>query len=92
MGELLPTNGIRKRYYYETVRLNNPFTIGSPFNGFIHISHNNGEMLLYVSQKGNITKIFSSADEIFSVTFNDGKIVVSAIIYDLIIIINCLEF
>lgn len=88
----MPTNGIKRRQYYETVRLNNPFSIGKPVNGFIYINHNDGEMLLYVASKGNITKIFSSADKIISVTFNDGKIVVSAIIYDLIITINCLEF
>ena len=60
----MPTNGIKRTEYYETIRLGVSFSIGAPTNEFVYVSHNDGEMMIYVDSTGIVTKIFSSADKI----------------------------
>ena len=67
LGGLLPTNGIKRTEYYETIRLGVSFSIGAPTNEFVYVSHNDGEMMIYVDSTGIVTKIFSSADNIPSI-------------------------
>lgn len=68
LGGLLPTNGIKRTEYYETIRPGVSFSIGAPTNEFVYVSHNDGEMMIYVDSTGIVTKIFSSADKIISIS------------------------
>ena len=92
LGELLPTNGIKRTEYYETIRLGVSFSIGAPTNEFVYVSHNDGEMMIYVDSTGIVTKIFSSADKIISISLKDNQIMITAINYDLIVTIRVLSF
>ena len=92
LGELLPTNGIKRTKYYETIRLGASFSIGAPTNEFVYVSHNDGEMMVYIDSTGIVTKIFSSADEIISISLKDNQIMITAIYYDLIVTISVLSF
>lgn len=92
LGELLPTNGIKRTEYYETIRLGASFSIGAPTNEFVYVSHNDGEMMVYIDSTGIVTKIFSSADEIISISLKDNQIMITAIHYDLIVTISVLSF
>ena len=89
---LLPTNGIKRTEYYETIRLGVSFSIGAPTNEFVYVSHNDGEMMIYVDSTGIVTKIFSSADKIISISLKDNQIMITAINYDLIVTIRVLSF
>ena len=89
---LLPTNGIKRTKYYETIRLGASFSIGAPTNEFVYVSHNDGEMMVYIDSTGIVTKIFSSADEIISISLKDNQIMITAIYYDLIVTISVLSF
>lgn len=92
LGGLLPTNGIKRTEYYETIRLGVSFSIGAPTNEFVYVSHNDGEMMIYVDSTGIVTKIFSSADKIISISLKDNQIMITAINYDLIVTIRVLSF
>lgn len=92
LGELLPTNGIKRTEYYETIRPGVSFSIGAPTNEFVYVSHNDGEMMIYVDSTGIVTKIFSSADKIISISLKDNQIMITAINYDLIVTIRVLSF
>lgn len=92
LGGLLPTNGIKRTKYYETIRLGASFSIGAPTNEFVYVSHNDGEMMVYIDSTGIVTKIFSSADEIISISLKDNQIMITAIYYDLIVTISVLSF
>ena len=92
LGGLLPTNGIKRTEYYETIRLGVSFSIGTPTNEFVYVSHNDGEMMIYVDSTGIVTKIFSSADKIISISLKDNQIMITAINYDLIVMIRVLSF
>ena len=92
LGELLPTNGIKRTEYYETIRVGASFSIGAPTNEFVYVSHNDGEMMVYIDSTGIVTKIFSSADEIISISLKDNQIMITAIHYDLIVTISVLSF
>lgn len=92
LGGLLPTNGIKRTEYYETIRLGISFSIGAPTNEFVYVSHNDGEMMIYVDSTGIVTKIFSSADKIISISLKDNQIMITAINYDLIVTIRVLSF
>ena len=92
LGELLPTNGIKRTKYYETIRVGASFGIGAPTNEFVYVSHNDGEMMVYIDSTGIVTKIFSSADEIISISLKDNQIMITAIHYDLIVTISVLSF
>lgn len=92
MRELLPTNGIKRIEYYETIRLGVSFSIGAPTNEFVYVSHNDGEMMVYIDSTGIVTKIFSSADKIISISLKDNQIMIAAINYDLIVTIRVLSF
>ena len=92
LGGLLPTNGIKRTEYYETIRLGASFSIGAPTNEFVYVSHNDGEMMVYIDSTGIVTKIFSSADEIISISLKDNQIMITAIYYDLIVTISVLSF
>ena len=92
LGGLLPTNGIKRTEYYETIRLGASFSIGAPTNEFVYVSHNDGEMMIYVDSTGSVTKIFSSADKIISISLKDNQIMITAINYDLIVTIRVLSF
>ena len=92
LGELLPTNGIKRTEYYETIRPGVSFSIGTPTNEFVYVSHNDGEMMIYVDSTGIVTKIFSSADKIISISLKDNQIMITAINYDLIVTIRVLSF
>lgn len=89
---LLPTNGIKRTKYYETIRVGASFSIGAPTNEFVYVSHNDGEMMVYIDSTGIVTKIFSSADEIISISLKDNQIMITAIHYDLIVTISVLSF
>lgn len=89
---LLPTNGIKRTEYYETIRQGVSFSIGAPTNEFVYVSHNEGEMMIYVDSTGIVTKIFSSADKIISISLKDNQIMITAINYDLIVTIRVLSF
>ena len=78
--------------YYETIRLGASFSIGAPTNEFVYVSHNDGEMMVYIDSTGIVTKIFSSADEIISISLKDNQIMITAIYYDLIVTISVLSF
>lgn len=92
LGGLLPTNGIKRTEYYETIRLGVSFSIGAPTNEFVYVGHNDGEMMIYVDSTGIVTKIFSSADKIISISLKDNQIMITAINYDLIVTIRVLSF
>ena len=92
LGGILPTNGIKRTEYYETIRLGVSFSIGAPTNEFVYVSHNDGEMMIYVDSTGIVTKIFSSADKIISISLKDNQIMITAINYDLIVTIRVLSF
>lgn len=92
LGGLLPTNGIKRTEYYETIRPGVSFSIGAPTNEFVYVSHNDGEMMIYVDSTGIVTKIFSSADKIISISLKDNQIMITAINYDLIVTIRVLSF
>lgn len=92
LGGLLPTNGIKRTEYYETIRTGVSFSIGAPTNEFVYVSHNDGEMMIYVDSTGIVTKIFSSADKIISISLKDNQIMITAINYDLIVTIRVLSF
>ena len=92
LGGLLPTNGIKRTEYYETIRVGASFSIGAPTNEFVYVSHNDGEMMVYIDSTGIVTKIFSSADEIISISLKDNQIMITAIHYDLIVTICVLSF
>lgn len=92
LGGLLPTNGIKRAEYYEIIRLGVSFSIGAPTNEFVYVSHNDGEMMIYVDSTGIVTKIFSSADKIISISLKDNQIMITAINYDLIVTIRVLSF
>lgn len=92
MGVLLPTSGIKRIEYYETIRVGGLFSVGAPANEFIYIDHNDGKMMVYIDSSGNITKISSSADNIISISLKDNQIMIKAINYDLIVIIRVLSF
>ncbi|MCE9180916.1 hypothetical protein K0G48_21460 [Phocaeicola vulgatus] len=92
LGGLLPTNGIKRTEYYETIRVGASFSIGAPTNEFVYVSHNDGEMMVYIDSTGIVTKIFSSADEIISISLKDNQIMITAIHYDLIVTISVLSF
>lgn len=92
LGRLLPTNGIKRTEYYETIRPGVSFSIGAPTNEFVYVSHNDGEMMIYVDSTGIVTKIFSSADKIISISLKDNQIMITAINYDLIVTIRVLSF
>lgn len=92
LGGLLPTNGIKRTEYYETIRSGVSFSIGAPTNEFVYVSHNDGEMMIYVDSTGIVTKIFSSADKIISISLKDNQIMITAINYDLIVTIRVLSF
>ena len=92
LGGLLPTNGIKRTEYYETIRPGASFSIGAPTNEFVYVSHNDGEMMIYVDSTGIVTKIFSSADKIISISLKDNQIMITAINYDLIVTIRVLSF
>ena len=92
LGGLLPTSGIKRTEYYETIRLGVSFSIGAPTNEFVYVSHNDGEMMIYVDSTGIVTKIFSSADKIISISLKDNQIMITAINYDLIVTIRVLSF
>ena len=92
LGGLLPTNGIKRTKYYETIRLGASFSIGAPTNEFVYVSHNDGEMMVYIDSTGIVTKIFSSADKIISISLKDNQIMITAINYDLIVTIRVLSF
>ena len=92
LGGLLPTNGIKRTEYYETIRPGVSFSIGAPTNEFVYVSHNDGEMMVYVDSTGIVTKIFSSADKIISISLKDNQIMITAINYDLIVTIRVLSF
>lgn len=92
LGVLLPTNGIKRTEYYETIRLGVSFSIGAPTNEFVYVSHNDGEMMIYVDSTGIVTKIFSSADKIISISLKNNQIMITAINYDLIVTIRVLSF
>ena len=92
LGGLLPTNGIKRTEYYETIRLGVSFSIGAPTNEFVYVSHNDGEMMIYVDSTGIVTKIFSSADKIITISLKDNQIMITAINYDLIVTIRVLSF
>ena len=92
LGGLLPTNGIKRTEYYETIRSGVSFSIGAPTNEFVSVSHNDGEMMIYVDSTGIVTKIFSSADKIISISLKDNQIMITAINYDLIVTIRVLSF
>lgn len=92
LGGLLPTNGIKRTEYYETIRTGVPFSIGAPTNEFVYVSHNDGEMMIYVDSTGIVTKIFSSADKIISISLKGNQIMITAINYDLIVAIRVLSF
>ena len=92
LGGLLPTNGIKRTEYYETIRTGVSFSIGAPTNEFVYVSHNDGEMMIYVDSTGIVTKIFSSADKIISISLKDNQIMINAINYDLIVTIRVLSF
>ena len=92
LGGLLPTNGIKRTKYYETIRLGASFSIGAPTNEFVYVSHNDGEMMVYIDSTGIVTQIFSSADEIISISLKDNQIMITAIYYDLIVTISVLSF
>ena len=92
LGGLLPTNGIKRTEYYETIRLGVSFSIGAPTNEFVYVSHNDGGMMIYVDSTGIVTKIFSSADKIISISLKDNQIMITAINYDLIVTIRVLSF
>lgn len=92
LGELLPTNGIKRTEYYETIRPGVSFSIGAPTNEFVYVGHNDGEMMIYVDSTGIVTKIFSSADKIISISLKDNQIMITAINYDLIVTIRVLSF
>lgn len=92
LGGLLGINGIKRTEYYETIRLGVSFSIGAPTNEFVYVSHNDGEMMIYVDSTGIVTKIFSSADKIISISLKDNQIMITAINYDLIVMIRVLSF
>lgn len=92
LGGLLPTNGIKRTGYYETIRIGASFSIGVPTNEFVYVSHNEGEMMVYIDSTGIVTKIFSSADEIISISLKDNQIMITALHYDLIVTISVLSF
>ena len=92
LGGLLPTNGIKRTEYYETIQVGASFSIGAPTNEFVYVSHNDGEMMVYIDSTGIVTKIFSSADEIISISLKDNQIMITAIHYDLIVTISVLSF
>lgn len=92
LGGLLPTNGIKRTEYYETIRVGASFSIGVPTNEFVYVSHNDGEMMVYIDSTGIVTKIFSSADEIISISLKDNQIMITALHYDLIVTISVLSF
>lgn len=92
LGGLLPTNGIKRTEYYETIRTGVSFSIGAPTNEFVYVGHNDGEMMIYVDPTGIVTKIFSSADKIISISLKDNQIMITAINYDLIVTIRALSF
>lgn len=92
LGGLLPTRGIKRTEYYETIRLGVSFSIGAPTNEFVYVSHNEGEMMIYVDSTGIVTKIFSSADKIISISLKDNQIMITATYYDLIVTIRVLSF
>ena len=92
LGGHLPTNGIKRTEYYETIRPGASFSIGAPTNEFVYVSHNDGEMMIYVDSTGIVTKIFSSADKIISISLKDNQIMITAIYYDLIVTISVLSF
>lgn len=89
---LLPTNGIKRTEYYETIRTGVSFSIGAPTNEFVYVGHNDGGMMIYVDSTGIVTKIFSSADKIISISLKDNQIMITAINYDLIVTIRVLSF
>ena len=45
--------------------------------------------MIYVDSTGIVTKIFSSADKIISISLKDNQIMITAINYDLIVTIRC---
>lgn len=92
MGGLLQINGIKRKEYYEIIRLGSSFSIGAPTNEFVYVSHNDGKMMAYIDSNGSVTKISSSADKIISITLKDNQIMISAIHYDLIVVITVLSF
>ena len=85
-------NGVKRTEYYETIRPGVSFSIGAPTNEFVYVSHNDGEMMIYVDSTGIVTKIFSSADKIISISLKDNQIMITAINYDLIVTIRVLSF
>ena len=48
--------------------------------------------MVYVDSTGIVTKIFSSADKIISISLKDNQIMITAINYDLIVTIRVLSF
>ena len=48
--------------------------------------------MVYIDSTGIVTKIFSSADGIISISLKDNQIMITAIYYDLIVTISVLSF
>ena len=88
----MPTNGIKRTEYYETIRIGGSFSIGAPANEFVYVSHNNGKMMVYIDSSGIVTKIYSSADNIISISLKDNQIMITPIFYDIIVVIRVLSF
>ena len=85
-----PNTRTLKGQSYSTKRWANlAWPKGSKLSGF---SNNDGEMMVYIDSTGIVTKIFSSADEIISISLKDNQIMITAIYYDLIVTISVLSF